>query len=769
MEFATSRKCNSSNIRAKRAYRLAISVDADLVSTEKLMRLRSNERLRAVLPFVVVAIVGILSLLPPPYHHESSSPLLAIGCVVLAVASLAWMSVLPERHWLLVAPLATLFGVLAVARDQTGGGASGLGPLVMLPVLWVVLHGTRAQLWISGGCTALVFIGPLLVVGPPKYDTSDWRRGALWFLVVVLVCPVLQRGVERLRSTALHEKALAGELHSVLRAATEHSIIATDLAGTITMFSEGAERMLGYRAVDVVGRRNARLVHDRVELAQRAAELGIAPGVEVLVHDIPQNGVGSRRWTYRRSDGTTLRVLLTVTRLVDADGVHTGWIGIAQDVTAEELAQHDLVASERRWRALLDHLPDTAVLVVGPDLEFRVAVGAGLDGQGLTGAQGRTLFETSSAVNIAILEPVFRAALAGDPGSVEMRSSRTDAIHELVVVPLPDHEGDPEALVVARDVTLSRERETELRLARDRFERLFEEAPHGTLLLDGSGIVTRVNPAFCTMTDLSSTEIVDQPIRSLPFMLSEESSRLHEFMNGALDRLEMDRTLRAGEPDEIHVSVTAVALRDGKGALQGLLVSVIDVSERARHEAELAHLADHDPLTGLANRRRFDAELTSHLERCREGVATGALLMLDLDNFKQVNDTLGHGAGDHVIVSVAAVLRARMRAGDVVARLGGDEFAVLLPNADRKDAESVAQDLVDLVRDQLRVLGGTAPRTITTSIGVVLVQDAQLTASELMSTADMTMYDAKDAGRDRYALHHRVNGAAPRVRTWTPR
>jgi diguanylate cyclase (GGDEF)-like protein len=141
--------------------------------------------------------------------------------------------------------------------------------------------------------------------------------------------------------------------------------------------------------------------------------------------------------------------------------------------------------------------------------------------------------------------------------------------------------------------------------------------------------------------------------------------------------------------------------------------------------------------------------------------------MLDLDNFKQVNDTLGHGAGDHMIVSVAAVLRARMRADDVVARLGGDEFAVLLPTADRQDAETVAQDLVELIRDQVRVLGGTVPFAITTSIGVVLV-DGQLTASELMSTADMTMYDAKGAGRDRYALYDTAKGSPPRVDAWTP-
>jgi diguanylate cyclase (GGDEF)-like protein/PAS domain S-box-containing protein len=728
------------------------------------MALPGNDRLRAVLPFVMVAIMGMVSLVPPPYHFREDAVVVGVACGLVAVGSLGWMSVLTERHRLLVVPTVAMFGVLALARDITGGASSGLGPLVMLPVLWVVLHGTRVQLWISGVCTALVFVAPLLLIGSPKYDPSDWRRGALWFLVVVLVCPVLQRGVERLRASVRHEKALLGELHSVLRAATEHSIIATDRDGIITMFSEGAERMLGYDASEVVGRRSSDLIHDPVEVAQRAAELGVSPGLDVLVHDIPIDGVGTRSWTYRRHDGTTVRARVTMTRRVDDDGEHTGWIGIAHDVTAEELARHELAAAERRWRALLDHLPDTAVLVVGPDLKYRVAVGAGLDGQGMANAQGRTLFEMSSDVNIAVLEPVFRAALAGEAGSAEVHSARTGAVNEVVVVPLPVHEGEPEALVVARDVTLSRRREADLRLARDRFERLFDEAPHGTLLLDAGGVVTRVNPAFCTMAELPSTQIVGLPILTLPFMVTEEPSRLAEFMTGRLDRLAVDRTLRTGRPDEIHVIVTAVALRDGRGALQGLLVTVIDVSERTHHAVELAHLADHDPLTGLVNRRRFDAELTAHLERCRRGVATGALLMLDLDNFKEINDTLGHGAGDHMIVRVARVLRTRMRAVDVVARLGGDEFAVLLPNADRQDAEAVAQDLVDLVR----TLSDSASRTFTTtSIGVALVEDAQITASELMINADLTMYAAKDAGRDRYALYDSAADGA-RVGAWSP-
>jgi len=183
------------------------------------------------------------------------------------------------------------------------------------------------------------------------------------------------------------------------------------------------------------------------------------------------------------------------------------------------------------------------------------------------------------------------------------------------------------------------------------------------------------------------------------------------------------------------------------------LATLLDVSERKRLEAELAHLAHHDPLTGLANRRMFYEEFEHHLENCERYGPRGALLKMDLDHFKQVNDTLGHAAGDQLLVAVAELLRLRLRKSDVVARLGGDEFAFVLPEADRASAEQVAADIVRLVRETASSLdGGTCARHTTASIGLVLIDQTGMTASELVKTADLTMYGAKESGRDRYAM-----------------
>jgi diguanylate cyclase (GGDEF)-like protein len=165
---------------------------------------------------------------------------------------------------------------------------------------------------------------------------------------------------------------------------------------------------------------------------------------------------------------------------------------------------------------------------------------------------------------------------------------------------------------------------------------------------------------------------------------------------------------RPGVSLPILIAVVGIAL----ATLLAVLVLIWSRSERMQ---ELQRQASHDPLTGLKNRRRFDEDLRTELARSRRDKSVGAVLMLDLDNFKRVNDTLGHPAGDRVIVDIAGVLLGRMRATDVVARLGGDEFAIVLPRCELDEAEDLADAIGNAIR--LHTPSGEAAPPITASIG----------------------------------------------------
>ena len=301
-------------------------------------------------------------------------------------------------------------------------------------------------------------------------------------------------------------------------------------------------------------------------------------------------------------------------------------------------------------------------------------------------------------------------------------------------------------------------------MAKERLASLFEEAPFGVIVCAVDGRVTDVNPAACHLTGRIRDDLVRN--YSFPFGAdpAEVSRLVGEIVASPSGRVAAETRIQHRDGHWIDVAFEGIVMHDRNGAPEELLFNAIDVSERRRFEAQLAHLAEHDPLTGLANRRRFDQELERHLDLCERYGARGALLMMDLDHFKEVNDTLGHGAGDQLIVSVAELLRMRMRRSDLVARLGGDEFAILLPEADRASAENVARDIVALVAEKASFIDGSRPRRLTASIGVVLIERAGITASQLVSTADMTMYDAKEVGPQhvRRPRHQGLRGAAQR-------
>ena len=218
--------------------------------------------------------------------------------------------------------------------------------------------------------------------------------------------------------------------------------------------------------------------------------------------------------------------------------------------------------------------------------------------------------------------------------------------------------------------------------------------------------------------------------------------------------------LGAPQPAEAHELVFHVLQAIGAwlfiaGAILRLELHIVPATrvaleaavEEQRTLADHAQkLAEHDELTGLARRWRFDEEIERQVALAQRQGSAGALVLIDVDGLKSVNDTLGHQAGDRVLRHVSASIRSQLRASDLAARIGGDEFAVLLPDSDREQAAVVAQRLVEALR------GTGASETIRTSISAGLAPiERGLSAAQIMSRADLALYDAKRAGGDRYA------------------
>jgi diguanylate cyclase len=176
------------------------------------------------------------------------------------------------------------------------------------------------------------------------------------------------------------------------------------------------------------------------------------------------------------------------------------------------------------------------------------------------------------------------------------------------------------------------------------------------------------------------------------------------------------------------------------------------VAERKRLAARLLHLADYDSLTEVLSRRRFKEELAHQLAKSMRYDTPAALLFVDLDEFKSINDRLGHAGGDRILSSVARLLRGRLRDSDVMGRLGGDEFAVLLPRADRPQASAVADMLLKAIGSHATVVDG---RTIIAraSIGIALIPEHGTTAEQLLAHADAAMFVAKGAGGNRCRIY----------------
>jgi diguanylate cyclase (GGDEF)-like protein/PAS domain S-box-containing protein len=296
---------------------------------------------------------------------------------------------------------------------------------------------------------------------------------------------------------------------------------------------------------------------------------------------------------------------------------------------------------------------------------------------------------------------------------------------------------------------------TESNLRLRRLAAMVEHTDDAVIGETEDGTITEWNRGAERLYGYTAEEAVGQPITLLmpPEIRSEELRALARVFRG--EALEQHETVRVrNDGSEVHVSLTISPIRDRSGAIVAVSAIGRDITERKRFEGQLQYLADHDHLTGLYNRRRFDEELSREILRAQRYGTGGTVLAIDIDHFKYVNDSLGHTAGDALIAVAAEVFRSRLRETDVIARVGGDEFAVILTGIDEDQARHVATGLLEAIRTETRFELPRTLRRITASIGIAPFADvAGLTSEDLLVEADIAMYDAKEAGRDRLAVY----------------
>jgi diguanylate cyclase (GGDEF)-like protein/PAS domain S-box-containing protein len=298
--------------------------------------------------------------------------------------------------------------------------------------------------------------------------------------------------------------------------------------------------------------------------------------------------------------------------------------------------------------------------------------------------------------------------------------------------------------------------------AEQRYRVAFEHAVLPAWFCDAELRLTEVNDALCSMLGRSREELLGR--RLSDFVRAEERTG-REQQDDVTSLLAGERSASAREQQLLRPDGTPVwalvalsVVRDRDGAARFLIGQATDLTEHRVREKRLRHLADHDPLTGLVNRRGFGRELRRHASRIVRYGAKGALLMLDLDSFKAYNDANGHAGGDALLQAIASGLDARLCGGDLVGRIGGDEFAVLLPEATPQQAEVVAAALVQAVHE----IGEASNPHVTASVGIFCFNEQDgLSEHHAMVGADLAMYAAKHAGRNRYAPFALWTSASP--------
>ncbi len=314
--------------------------------------------------------------------------------------------------------------------------------------------------------------------------------------------------------------------------------------------------------------------------------------------------------------------------------------------------------------------------------------------------------------------------------------------------------GDGGVVAIYTDITQDKDQQRELRASEQRLREIMASVFYGIITIDDNGSIDSVNQAGERMFGWTASEIVGSAVGTVLLGGPPEDRNAGPVTVGALAQLpkhnvqEMTGIHKKGGTFPIEISLASIEL----GGRTTFICTARDITERKAAEQRVLYHATHDHLTSLPNRSVFNDRLTEILAEAKRADETLAVVFLDLDRFKVINDSLGHPVGDALLIAVARRLRQRLRAADVVARLGGDEFVFLLPRiGDSANAVAVVQKIVDAMQDPFHVLGHELH--VSASLGISLFPSHGGTADLLLKHADIALYQAKARGKNQARLY----------------
>jgi diguanylate cyclase (GGDEF)-like protein/PAS domain S-box-containing protein len=516
-----------------------------------------------------------------------------------------------------------------------------------------------------------------------------------------------------------------------------------ELDGTIRLASDSSREILGLAPDQLVGRAGCEAL-----VCEQDAAL-FTSAVERL-----RGGDDNADVTFRsRTPDSRAAWLETRMRTVkDRKGTATGFVAVSRPATERVELERRQQLQLGRLRQVTDAVPGMTAWIVDRELRCRFAAGAGFPSitSGPEACVDRPLAQLLSAGRFEAARCHLEECFAG---LTPTEDSSRPGPHQFWTryLPVESDSGEvQEVLIVNLEVTARERTHEALRRSEASFSSAFDNSPIGMAIIAPDGSVLRANDAFCALTRRSREELHRGSWSELIHPDDVEANRelTVRMLAGERRTAMVERRYLRPDHSVVHAVMSITLVRDEVGRPLHLVIQVLDVTDRHRLEAYLEELVLRDPLTGAHNRRALDVELARRLSTESSEVPSGALVLFDIDHFKDLNDSLGHDVGDDVLRHLVAKWRERLRRSDVLVRIGGDEFVVLLGDSDPESVEAVARDLLTIADGAILTVTGVAS---SVSAGMALFRPEE-NAAQLLRRADDALYLAKRAGRGRLVV-----------------